>query len=115
MVFFIDFDGTICPNTGGPPHADCIDSLKKLKECNHQIFIYSCRSNPSLVDKNSEIEMIKYLDLYEVPYDGIIPKKPLFNYIIDDRAIGVPLNPDTYDVNWTAIKENLIMGNHIYG
>ncbi len=115
MIYFIDFDGTISPNTGDPPHPDCIQTLTKLKECNHTILIYSCRSNPFLVDDFSEKDMINYLAIFNVPYDGIIANKPLFNYIIDDRAIGVPLNPETHDVNWTAIKKKLIEGGHIHG
>ena len=106
MKYFIDFDGTICPNNGGPPQKECIEVLKRLRECNHIIVIYSCRSNPDCVDDavSSTNEMVDYLNMYGVPFDRIEKNKPLFNFYIDDRAIGVPLTND-HSVDWAKIKK----------
>lgn len=105
MRYFIDFDGTICPNNDGPPQKECIEVIKRLKECNHEIVIYSCRSNPDCVQDSNQStnDMIAYLNAYGVPFDRIERNKPLFNTIIDDRAIGVPLTDD-YSVDWAKIK-----------
>lgn len=106
MIYFIDFDGTIC--AGGPPSPACIRTLKRLKECHHTIVIYSCRSNPNAVDDavGATNEMKDYLNLYQVPYDRIEPNKPFFNFIIDDRALGAPLNKNG-DIDWEAINKLL--------
>lgn len=106
MKYFIDFDGTICPNNGDPPQKACLEVLRRLKECNHTIHIYSCRSNPEVVNDavGSTNEMKDYLDTYKVPYDEIVWGKPLFNYYIDDRNIGVPLTKD-HSVDWEKIKQ----------
>lgn len=105
MIYFIDFDGTICPNSGNPPQKECLEVLRLLKEYNHTIMIYSCRSNPLCVDdavKSTE-EMERYLKEYNVPYHGVVKDKPYFNFIIDDRCIGMPLTKD-HSVDWSKIK-----------
>lgn len=106
MIYFVDFDGTIFPNTGTEPHPDCVSYLNYLKSHNHYIFIYSCRSNPNAVDDVSlaEKHMIDFLNKHKIPYDGIIPNKPVFNYIIDDRALGIPLTSD-YSVDWSRLPK----------
>jgi hydroxymethylpyrimidine pyrophosphatase-like HAD family hydrolase len=103
MIYFIDFDGTICP--GGPPTAACVRTIKKLKEHNHTVVIYSCRSNPNCVEDAAfeTAEMVNFLKTYGIPFDRIEPNKPLFNFIIDDRALGVPLTPQ-HDVDWERIE-----------
>ena len=113
MIYFIDFDGTICPNSGSPPSIACLRVMNRLWECNHEIIIYSCRSNPECVDDYvaATAEMKEYLDTYNVPYDSIRYGKPLFNYYIDDRNIGVPLDKD-YNVDWEGV-EKLIEGGDI--
>lgn len=111
MIYYIDFDGTICPNsTSLPPQPECIEVIKRLIECNHKICIYSCRANADCVeDKDSAInEMVWYLNNYKIPYHEIVHDKPFFNYYIDDRNIGVPLTND-YVVDWKAIKEMMGM------
>ena len=108
MIYFIDFDGTICPNSGSPPQKECREVLKKLKEYNHTIVIYSCRSNPDCVDDHISAthEMEEYLRLYDIPFDKIEKNKPFFNFYIDDRNIGVPLTSD-HSVDWSKIKKML--------
>jgi hypothetical protein len=105
MIYFVDFDGTICPNSGSPPQKECIEVLTRLKECNNQIVIYSCRSNEDCVADaiGATNDMIAYLEMYKVPYDRVEWGKPFFNFYIDDRNIGVPLTKD-HSVDWARIK-----------
>lgn len=111
MIYFIDFDGTICPYDDSPPSPACIRVLNRLRECNHRIIIYSCRSNPECVEDYvaSTEDMKRYLDKYKIPYDGIQYNKPYFNFCIDDRNIGVPLDSQ-YNVDWEGV-EKLIEGS----
>jgi hypothetical protein len=91
-----------------PPQPECFEVLNRLKECNNYIFIYSCRANANCVeDKEIAIrDMVNYLELHNIPYDGIVHDKPLFNYYIDDRNIGTPLTPEG-NVDWKEIKKVL--------
>ena len=113
MIYFIDFDGTICPNTGNPPSAHCLKVLKRLVECNNEIVIYSCRSNPDCVNdaKQSTHDMVQYLNQYKVPYHRVQWGKPFFNYYIDDRNIGVPKDASD-SVDWEQIEKLLIKEQH---
>ena len=109
MIYYVDFDGTICPNdTTLPPQPECLEVLNRLRECNNEIYIYSCRANAKCVyDKESAIrDMLDYLIKYNVPFDDIIHNKPYFNFYIDDRNVGTPLD-DNYCVDWKKIKEAL--------
>ena len=110
MRYFIDFDGTICPNNGNQPSQDCVETLRELKRRNHTIHIYSCRSNPEAVGDAdaSTADMKEYLDAYLIPYDEIVWGKPFFNYIIDDRCVGIPLTSD-HSVDWSKIKDKIDM------
>jgi hypothetical protein len=108
MKYFVDFDSTICPHgmtENGPPSKECLEVLNRIKECNNEIFIYSCRANEKCVyDKEACVDdMIKYLIRYNVPYDGIIHDKPYWNYFIDDRNVGTPLD-SSGNVDWAKIK-----------
>ena len=47
--------------------------------------------------------MIEYLDKFEVPYNKVIPNKPFYDIIIDDRALGVPLKNG--QVDWKALSK----------
>lgn len=105
MIYFIDFDGTVCPN--GPPTQECINFINKLKQHNHTVVMYSCRSNPDCVTDavKATNEMIKFLNYYKIPFDHIEPNKPFFNFIIDDRALGIPLDAK-YNVDWKRLEEH---------
>jgi hypothetical protein len=107
MNYFIDFDSTICPDgwTLNPPSKDCLDVLYRIKECNNNIFIYSCRANEKCVEVKEICinDMVAYLKRYNIPYDGIIHDKPYWNYFIDDRNIGTPLD-SSGNVDWAKIK-----------
>jgi len=85
MIFYVDFDGTICPNDLSiPPQPECIEVLNRLRECNNEIYIYSCRANAKCVyDKDSAIrDMVEYLHTHNVPFDDIIHNKPLLTTIL---------------------------------
>ena len=106
MIYFIDFDGTICDGSGGPPSAACRRVMRRLKECNNTIVIYSCRSNPNCVDDHIRAteEMVDYLDHWEIPYDRVEYNKPFFNFYIDDRNVGTPLDKN-HNVDWERIEK----------
>lgn len=106
MIFFIDFDNTIC-SSNGEPLPGCIETIRKLKETN-TIVIYSCRSNDTCVENPlvATQEMVNFLTKHEIPYDKIKWGKPFFNYIIDDRALGCPLDSKG-NVDWTEINKLL--------
>ncbi len=107
MIYYIDFDGTICPNDiSQPPPPACIELLRELRRRNHTIVIYSCRSNNKVVEDAAAAtqEMQEYLKDYGVIYDSIQSGKPLFNYIIDDRAVGIPKTPE-HIVDWEEVAK----------
>jgi hypothetical protein len=56
--------------------------------------------------------MVDYLKKHNVPFDGVVPNKPFFNYYIDDRNVGTPLNLDG-SVDWSEIKKLLLKNNTI--
>lgn len=107
-IIFVDFDGTICPNKGAeeypPPSPECIETLTALQANGHTIMMYSVRSNLRETNKkNGHVEMIEYLDRYNIPYDGIDTSKPHFSVIIDDKGLGVPLD-NNKNVQWEKVK-----------
>jgi phosphoglycolate phosphatase-like HAD superfamily hydrolase len=108
MIFFVDFDGTIFPNSQDAPYPECLEVLNRIKAAHNYIHIYSCRSCPGVVTDPvaATADMEKYLKEHNVPYDKVVWGKPLFNYIIDDRAIGVPLDA-SHSVDWKVIKEKI--------
>lgn len=118
---FVDFDGTICPNKNGeiyapeaPPSLACMETLRLLQKAGHRIVIYSVRSNQGETNKPyGHNEMLEYLDKYKVPFDDIDSSKPHFRMIIDDKALGVPLDSNK-NVNWTMVQsliEKKLKGN----
>lgn len=102
-IIYIDFDNTICPfgDETNPPSKDCIRLIQEWYNAGHQIVIYSCRANP-YVSNLGTFDMIKYLLRYNIPYHEIAKDKPYFNVIIDDRALGVPMNGK--NVDWSRIS-----------
>lgn len=109
MKYFIDFDGTICPgDVNDAPHTACRAVLKELKRRNHTITIFSCRSNPDCVEDAglATREIVEYMVRNDLPYDDIYHGKPFFNYLIDDRSVGVPLD-SKYNVDWEQIQKKI--------
>jgi len=93
MLIYVDFDGTITPDhfpvpLESPPFKGVRDRLVEWRKAGHQIAIYSCRSNDHICDPRAEEEMKEYLIKWSIPYDFFVRGKPLFQKIIDDRAVG---------------------------
>lgn len=112
MRIFIDFDNTII-NDNGDVQRECVETIRSLFESGHEIYLYSCRSNPELVldaQKYTE-EMIELCEQHSIPYTGIELNKPLFDIIIDDRAFGAPLKRDK-SVDWSVVKDKLLKDIH---
>lgn len=99
----IDFDKTISPTYGFniAPDTNVIECIKRLHE-KYIITIYSCRSNLEICDETEHLEMIRYLEKYNIPYDEINRGKPLYVALIDDRSF----NP--VHTNWLDITNFLI-------
>lgn len=101
---FIDFDGTISPNHYPhpliePPFKGVKETLAALQANGHKIVIFSCRANKDLFgytkSERSTNEMIDYLQKWSIPYDEVYYGKPLYEYLVDDRA--------GFDGNWLAL------------
>jgi len=121
---FIDFDGTITDPTYGtslPPQDGCVDTINRLYDSgNFEIIIYSCRSNPDICSpsqnkflssdathlekkwaaESAEEEMIEYLKTTGIKFHRVVPNKPHYHIIIDDRAI----NPSQ---GWSNIGDKI--------
>ena len=108
-VIFVDFDETIFQGRdyNVPPSTDCLYVLNNLKKQGHEIDIYSFRTNPlehpNWVDATRE--MVEYLDKHNVPYNRVVSNKPYYDFIIDDRALGIPLK--NHCVDWSKIRKIL--------
>ena len=99
MRLIIDLDGTICTEektfsrTLAKPIKGAKEALRKLRNRQHTIIIYSARSW-------SEYEMtIQWLKDNQIPYDQVILGKPVGDYWIDDRALRF--------TSWHQITENI--------
>ena len=118
MKYFIDFDGTICPNKNGdsypPPSPECLEVLRALREAGNLVVIYSVRSNKAESGKiDGGIKMLEYLILHDVPFDSINTSKPHFRMVIDDKGLGVPLD-ENRNVDWAKAKEILTKREYIH-
>ena len=100
---FIDFDQTISPIHGFdiPPELKTVNAITAL-HAKYKIVIYSCRANLEVCDHLDYVKMLRYLDVYNIPYDSVRRDKPLFNYIIDDRSYN-PLR-----TSWDDILKDLV-------
>jgi hypothetical protein len=97
-VIFIDFDGTICPygKVVNPPYDNCVKTIQKLYERGDKIHIWSCRGNKDVVRDMTDAvaEMVTYLKKHDIPFHEIEYGKPLFDVVIDDRALNANDNWD---------------------
>lgn len=102
---FVDYDGTISldhfpkPQIT-PPNSSCIETINGLYDAGFKIVIYSCRANPEIqlydptgqnrdretLSQEATQEMIEYLNKHGIKYHEIRRDKPLYTYLIDDRA-----------------------------
>ena len=112
MDIAIDFDNTIRPCSWKEqdvgPQPECVEVIQKLKLNGHRIYLYSCRSNPEILDNYVEAtqNMIEYCKKYNIPFDGVFYNKPLFDMVIDDRNFDTQLT-ENMSVSWKYVKERL--------
>jgi len=85
MLIAIDFDGTIVDNMKHkmgerypPLFPGARDKISELRRAGHKIMIFSC-NRPGWIQE--------CLDKYEIKVDGFLPEKPIYDILIDDRAI----------------------------
>ena len=83
----VDFDNTICDNTGHPnykptkPLKGAKEALEKLTSDGWKITIFTARPY-------SDYQLIEnWMIQYKIPFRRIICGKPLCRYIIDDKNI----------------------------
>jgi len=99
MIIALDFDGTCVshayPKVGGDV-PNCINVLKKLVECGHNLILYTMRCDSELTDA------VEWFNKKDIPLYGI-QKNPTQDtwtkspkcyaeMYIDDAALGCPLS-----------------------
>jgi hypothetical protein len=107
MKIYIDFDRTICPNSDDEiePTVECKASIVAMKAAGHHICIFSVRSNPEETSKKfGHDRMLRYLLIHDIPYDDIHVHKPIYDVLIDDRALGAPLD-SRGNIDWKQISK----------
>ena len=130
MVIAVDFDGTYVkhafPDIGEDIGA--VPVLKELVENGNKLILYTLRADYEALDDDGEFipdeggrfltEAVKWFKRHNIPLFGVQEhprypksKKLVYNLIIDDRAIGIPLiepkNEEPY-VDWIKLREILI-------
>ena len=106
MSVFIDFDGTITPTHGflDAPEKEVVRVINELYDSGfHEIVIYSCRANPEVCNPSDVEKMERYLKRHGVKYHRVQEGKPLYDYIIDDRAFNPSATP------WEEIRDTILM------
>lgn len=114
---FFDFDGCVCPDhfpdaLTTPPHKGLGVLLDELKEAGYELVLYSCRANPDIFPDNTEeersaivSEMLTYCAAHNLVFDRVAKSKPLYLYMIDDRAL--QLEAVDGRQNWWKIRRKL--------
>lgn len=102
-TILIDFEETITDGSGfnSSPNLEAIKSINKLKDY-FKIVIFSCRANKNVCPMIEEVLLLEYLKKYNIFYDEISTRKPIFYVLIDDQS----LNPRM--VTWDFIVEKLL-------
>lgn len=102
-TILVDFDETITPVYGysKPPSESVLISLRQLKE-KYKIVIYSTRANKNVFSPTEYLSLEDYLIKYDIPYDEICTRKPVFFALIDDRCF----NPKIQ--SWDEITKTLL-------
>lgn len=102
-TILIDFDYTITKERelSSRPNEDMVSALLKLHE-KYRIVIYSCRANPDIFNVSEALELEEYLLKYNIPFDEIYTRKPIFYAVIDDRAFNPTQMP------WKTITATLL-------
>lgn len=126
MIIAIDFDGTVVadnfPHIGKDIGAEPV--LRKLLEKGHDLILTTLRADREILNDDGEFvpdigtsyltEAVNWFQERDIPLYGIQrhPKYPnsdklVYDFIIDDRAIGVPMkNSDIIGryVDWEKIE-----------
>jgi hypothetical protein len=90
---YVDFDGTLLDNPSlweimdVEPNKKLVAFIRKAYAAGLFVGIYSCRANEAICDPIRVTQMVEYLKKYDIPYTAIVPNKPHFRIIIDDRAV----------------------------
>lgn len=103
LTFCFDIDGTLCPIKKKEeeyidlvPYKDMIDKLREYKEGGARIVLFTSRNmnsyggNIGLINANTAKVLLKWLDMWDIPYDEIIYGKPWpghKGFYVDDRTV----------------------------
>lgn len=96
----LDFDGVVHSYTSGwqgydvipdPPTLGVKEAIREMRKT-HNVIIYSCRACEP--EGRDAIEV--YLAKYGIEVDGITDRKPVAEFIVDDRAV-------TFHGDWAGI------------
>lgn len=105
MIIAIDVDGTII-DSRGILLKNAIETMKKIIKNNHQIILWTCREGKELDDFVSFLEKQK-IHLFAINENpDYNSRKPLYDFLIDDRNIGTPIYFDSKGmrcVDWDRI------------
>lgn len=99
----IDIDGTLCPLKAKNikyedliPSQEIINKIIEYKNNNFTIILFTSRNmrtydgNIGLINKNTAVQLNKWLNQWNIPYDQIIYGKPWpgeFGFYVDDRTV----------------------------
>lgn len=99
----IDIDGTLCPLKKKKmnyedliPSKEIIEKIIEYKNNGFIIVLFTSRNmrtydgNIGLINKNTAVQLNKWLNQWNVPYDQIIYGKPWpgdFGFYVDDRTV----------------------------
>lgn len=101
MIIAIDFDGTIVPDCFpeiGHPFIGAIESLRKLKENDYKLILWTCRTD--LPERKYLTEAVEFCRSHGIEFDAVndnLPDAPFFekgncrkvyaDFYIDDKAL----------------------------
>ena len=101
--FIFDIDGTLCPIKKESekyedliPFPEMVEKIKYYKSHGAKIILFTSRNmnsyqgNIGLINKNTAVILIKWLDKWDIPYDEIIYGKVWpghKGFYIDDRSV----------------------------
>lgn len=140
-IFLIDFDDT-CVISDFPniiaDNLGAVDTLKELTDNGHRLILFTCRNNITYDISEKESggiiggiksgmylnKAIQWFKKHDIPLYGIqknpdqtyehASPKPWFDYIIDDKALGIPLQSIFINgrlveyVDWIELRNLLI-------
>lgn len=98
-IYAVDFDGTLCNNLYpkiGTAKQEVIDKLIKLKEENHNLILWTCRTGEELedavdwcIEKGLEFDAVnENIDEVKEDYDED-SRKVVATYYLDDKALTI--------------------------